>query len=117
MNSVERVKAICKDRKIAISRLERDLGFANGYIGQLRKGTFPAERLSDIASYLSVSTEYLMTGKEIEKTPTEVGERDILDEVDIGFYGAFKELSEDDKETVRDMVMLMRDRRSGRESK
>lgn len=38
MNSVERVKAICKERKIPISRLEKDLGFANGYIGQLRKG-------------------------------------------------------------------------------
>lgn len=64
MNSVERVKSICKERKIAISRLERDLGYANGYIGQLRKGTFPAERLSEIAAYLSVSPEYLMTGEE-----------------------------------------------------
>ena len=38
MNSVEKVKAICKERKIAISKLEKDLGFSNGYIGQLRKG-------------------------------------------------------------------------------
>ena len=35
MNSVERVKALCKERHIAISKLERDLGYANGYIGQL----------------------------------------------------------------------------------
>lgn len=63
MNSVERVKAICKERKIAISKLEKDLGFSNGYIGQLRKGTFPAERLIAIAQYLSVSTDYLL-GKE-----------------------------------------------------
>lgn len=41
---------------------------------------------------------------------------DILDEVDIGFYGAFKELSEDDKATVRDMVMLMRERRANKEA-
>lgn len=112
MNSVERVKAICKERKIAISRLEKDLGFANGYIGQLRKGTFPAERLSDIAEYLSVSTEYLMTGE--EKAPTEIGERDILDDVDVAFYGDFKELSDDEKETVRDMVRLMRQRKEKR---
>lgn len=45
MNSVERVKQLCKERKIPISRLEKDLGFANGYIGQLRKGTFPDDRL------------------------------------------------------------------------
>lgn len=37
MNSVERVKAICKERKIPISKMERDLGYANGYIGQLKK--------------------------------------------------------------------------------
>ena len=45
MNSVDRVKKICKDRKIPISRLERDLGFSNGYISQLRKGVFPEDRI------------------------------------------------------------------------
>lgn len=63
MNSVERVKAICKERKLAISKLEKDLKFSNGYIGQLRKGTFPADRLVAIADYLGVSTDYLL-GKE-----------------------------------------------------
>lgn len=67
MNSVERVKAICKERKIAISKLEKELGFSNGYIGQLKKGVFPEDRLRKIAKYLNVSTEYLATG---EKTPT-----------------------------------------------
>ena len=66
MNSVERVKTICKDRKIPISKLERDLGYSNGYIGQLRKGTFPNDRLKEIAEYLEVSLDYLMTGKEKE---------------------------------------------------
>lgn len=79
MNSVERVRAICKERKIAISKLEKDLGFANGYIGQLRKGVFPADRLSAIANYLNVSPEYLMSGDENEKKPvlTVKDERDI----------------------------------------
>lgn len=70
MNSVERVKAICADRKIAISKLERDLGFSNGYIGQLRKGVFPADRLDKIANYLSVSTDYLLYGDSQKETPT-----------------------------------------------
>lgn len=77
MNSVERVRAICKERKIPISKLERDLGFSNGYIGQLRKGVFTADRLVAIAEYLSVTPEYLMYGQ--EKTPalTQKDERDI----------------------------------------
>lgn len=62
MNSVERVKALCKERKIPISNLERNLGFANGYISQLRKGVFPSDRLVKIADYLSVSTGYLLDG-------------------------------------------------------
>lgn len=64
MNAVERVKAICKERKIPISKLESDCGFSNGYIGQLRKGVFPDDRILKIAEYLNVSVDYLMTGTE-----------------------------------------------------
>ena len=114
MNGVDRVKAICKERKIPISKLERDLGYANGYIGQLRKGVFPSDRLMEIAEYLSVSHTYILTGEKTEKAPTKAGERDILDDVDVAFYGDFKELSDDEKETVRDMVRLMRQRKEKR---
>lgn len=64
MNAVERVKSICKERKIPISKLEVDCGFSNAYISQLRKGTFPNDRLEIISKYLGVSVDYLMTGKE-----------------------------------------------------
>ena len=84
MSSVDRVKAICKERKIPVSRLERDLDFANGYISQLRKGVFPDDRLVKIADYLSVSVDYLMYGEKTEKTPalTEKDERDIARSVE-----------------------------------
>lgn len=59
MNTVDFVKAILKERRIPLSRIEKDLGFANGYIGQLRKGTFPSDRLFMIAEYLDVSPQYL----------------------------------------------------------
>lgn len=36
---------------------------------------------------------------------------DVLDQVDIAFYGDYKELTEDDKQTIRDMVRIMRQRR------
>lgn len=69
MNSVERVKKICKERNIPISKLEKDLGYSNGYIGQLRKGVFPSDRLADIAEYLNLSVSYLMTGEERKESP------------------------------------------------
>ena len=55
MNEVEKVRTICKERHIPISRLEKDCGFCNGYIGQLKKGVFPSDRLMKIAKYLDVS--------------------------------------------------------------
>ena len=86
MNSVERVKDLCKERKIPISKLEKDLGFSNGYIGQLRKGVFPSNRLILIANYLGVSPDYLMTGEtpaeKREVTLTKRDERDIKKDLD-----------------------------------
>ena len=64
MNTVERIKALCKERKIAISRLEKDCGFANGYISGLRKGTLPDDRLRIVAKYLDVTPTFLSTGEE-----------------------------------------------------
>lgn len=66
MNTVELIKTICNERKIPISRLEKDLGFANGYIRKLKEGKIPSNRLLKIADYLKVSMEYLTTGKEPE---------------------------------------------------
>jgi len=63
MNSVERVKSICKERKIPISKLEKDLGYANGYIGQLKRGVLPDDRLKAIANYLYISIGELINGE------------------------------------------------------
>ncbi len=87
MNSVERVKALCRERRLPISKLEKDLGFSNGYIGQLRKGVFPSDRLIAIASYLNVSPEYIMTGSENERSKNDTilnaqDERDIAKDLD-----------------------------------
>jgi hypothetical protein len=58
------------------------------------------ETAQKIAGYFGVSVAYLL-GQ---------GEQDLLDEADIAFYGQFKELTDEQKETVRDMVRLMRKR-------
>lgn len=77
MNSVDRVKQICKSKKIAISKLERDLGFSNGYIGQLKKGVFPYDRLNAIAIYLDIPIEYLANGGDETPKLSQKDEKDI----------------------------------------
>ncbi len=81
MNSVDLIKKICKERKIPISRLERDLGYGNGYISQLRKGTVPSDRAVEIAYYLNIDLQHLLSGgediNENKNTLTRKDERDI----------------------------------------
>ncbi len=111
-NSVEFVRSLCHKRKIAISKLEKDLGYGNGYFNAKKQAKIPYDRAVEIAEYLSVSPELILTGEETEKAPTRNGERDILDEIDVAFYGDYKELSEDDKETLRAMARVMKERRA-----
>lgn len=77
MNSVDRIKAICKERNIPLYKLEQDLGFSNGYIGQLRKGVLRADRLRMVAEYLSVSPEYLMGDDQARSTPTQLNDQEL----------------------------------------
>jgi transcriptional regulator with XRE-family HTH domain len=91
MTTVDRVKALCKEHNVAISRLERELGFSNGYIGQLRKGTFPDDRLRKIADYFNLSIEDL-TG--IKKEPTVIAD----DELSAEFIKLFTQLSPAERE-------------------
>lgn len=112
MNGVDRVKAICKERKIPISKLERDLGYANGYIGQLRKGVFPSDRLMEIANYLSVSHTYILTGERTEKAPAVTSKRSVSDD-DIMFalWGDADDMSQDDLDDVKRYAAFVRERK------
>ena len=117
MNSVERVKAICKERKIPISKLEKDLGFSNAYVSQLRKGKFPADRLALIADYLGLSIEYLMTGQ--EKAPAESGKREVSDE-DIMFAlfrGSETEVTDAMFEEVKNFARFVAQREADKKKK
>ena len=66
MNTVERIKSICRERKIPISQLERECGFSNGYIGQLRKGNIPGDRLKIISDYFDLTIDYLLGSENYE---------------------------------------------------
>lgn len=79
MTAVERIKMICKDRRIPISRLEKDCGFANGYIGQLKRGMLPADRLQTVAEYLGVAPDFIMSG-------TREARADIAQDVERYYY-------------------------------
>ena len=120
MNSVERVKAICKERKIPISKIERDLGYANGYIGQLKKGVFPADRLQDIAEYLGVSSEYLLNGDENESDKYYLNDetakmaQELFENRDLRvLFDAARDASPEELKTTYDMLMPLKRKERG----
>ena len=64
MNTVERIKEIATQKGIAISKLEKECGFSNGYIRSLKKGTMPNDKIEVVADYFGVSINYLINGKD-----------------------------------------------------
>lgn len=108
------IEKLCADRGIKPGRLCSDIGISRGILGDLKNGRtkkLSAENVAKISAYFGVSADYLLG--ENEKAPTDEGERqDVLDEVDIAFYGDFKELSEADQDVIRNMVAVMRQRRA-----
>lgn len=106
MTSVERVKEICKTRKIPISRLEADLGFGNGYIGQLRKGVFPDDRLVRISEYLGVPITALLG---TEKTGAAEAAPEIgMDDFTYALQNEAKGLTDTDKEILLSMARQLK---------
>ena len=103
-NLYERIQEACVTKGISVSAMCVQLGMSKSVLSDLkagRKKTLSADTLGRIADFLQVSVDSLL-GKQ---------ESDILDAVDIAFYGEFKELNDQQKEVVRDMVRLMRARK------
>ena len=104
-NLYENIVLLCEKAGIRPGRLCDELGISRGLMTDLkmgRKKSVNAQTAQKIAARLGVSVATLLGENE---------SADVLDQVDVAFYGDFKELDEAQKEAVRDMVRLMRERR------
>lgn len=65
---VEFIRVSCKNRNSSITKMEKDLSFANGTVGKWANGKRypPKDKLSLVADFLQVSIEELM-GQEPEQ--------------------------------------------------
>ena len=104
-NLYENIVLLCEKAGIKPGRLCDELGISRGLMTDLKMGRkkgVNAQTAQKIAARLGVSVATLLGEKE---------SADLLDQVDVAFSGDFKELDEAQKEAVRDMVRLMRERR------
>lgn len=56
----EKVKKLCKQKKVSIYRLEKDLGFSASTIVKWKKSIPAVDKLKAVADYLQVSIEDLL---------------------------------------------------------
>lgn len=95
----ETIEALCQQQNIRPGSLCTQLGISRSLMTDLkmgRKKSVSAETAQKIAGFFGVSVAYLL------------GEKDDLEDVDIAFYGEYRELTEEQKDAVRQMVRLMR---------
>ena len=80
-NLYERIFSLCSENGIKPGKMCTDLGISRGNISDLKMGrieSLSADKLAKIATYFKVSVDYLLTGEETKKAPTD-GERKIDD--------------------------------------
>ena len=111
-NLYETIQTLCARADIRPGKLCDEWGLSRALVTALkmgRKKSVSAETAQKIAAYFGVSVGQLLGQAAPEAA------RDVLEEVDVAFYGDFKELDEEQKEAVRDMVRLMRERRAAKQ--
>lgn len=108
----ERIKELCKKNGISINKLEESLGYSRNTIYSLKKQKPNAERISEIADYFGVSTDYLLGRTDNPRVATDIVITPDGREVDLSnlrdkvvmFDG--KPLSDDDVEKIAQIIKL-----------
>ena len=101
-NLYETIEALCRKQNIRPGTLCTTLGLSRSLMTDLkmgRKKSLSAQTAQKIANYFGVSVGYLLGEPE---------QPDELADVDIAFYGEYRELTAEQKDAVRQMVRLMR---------
>lgn len=90
---VDRIRALCQQKETSITKIEKELGYANGTIGKwkLKNRKAPLEKVIEVAKLLGTSPEYLQTGEEQKKSPPHGGEPPAITDWEKALDGKGKE--------------------------
>ena len=123
MTTYDIISELCKQRGIAITALEKELGFGRGYIGKFKtRGTNPTvKKLQQIADYFGVPVSDLMPGSEKIETDghyinpeTAAIAQDIFENKDLRLlFDAARDAAPEDLETVHSMLLALKRKEKG----
>ena len=80
MTIYERIKELCKERKISVNKLEENLNIAKGSLCRIDVNKPSADKINKLAKFFGVSAEYLVSGKTEEKSTSENNPLNIFEE-------------------------------------
>lgn len=106
---VEFIRVSCKNKNSSITKMEKDLNFANGTVGKWANGKRypPKDKLSLVADFLQISIEELMGEEQKEKPNTLDGiELDLssLSAEDVELFKRILAAPEAKKNAIRELL-------------
>ena len=103
--------ALCEKNGLTPSGAASKIGFNRASVTVWKNtGRAPKqELLLKIADFFGVTTDYLLTGDENKKAPTQEGEREIgFDDFTYAFYEESKDLPDEKKKMLLEMARFMK---------
>ena len=99
MTTLDRIKELAKKRDKSLKEISSELGFSKNYLYTLKDQTPSTDKITKLADYFHVSTDYLLGRDDPEQRPVDVADKKSL----LTYQGI--PLSDEDRELI---IRLMR---------
>ena len=98
----DRFEDLCKQKGVSKQRACIDCGLSRTAWNKWKAGAIPnGDAVQSLADYFGVTTDYLLTGEETKKAPTQEGERKVSDDdIKFALWGTM-EIDDDVLDRVR----------------
>jgi transcriptional regulator with XRE-family HTH domain len=99
----KRIRQLCNERGVSVTRLETELGFSTSTIQKWKMASVPnATSIIKIAQYFNVSTDYLLGVTDIASTAKDLTEDDDI----ISLQRARSRMNRKDRERMMQMLKI-----------
>lgn len=119
MTTYEKIKFLCDQKGIAITVLEKEIGFGRGSIGKLKTGSTTLKRLQIIADYFGVDVEYFSENAKKEEKyyindETAQLAQQLFENKDLRvLFDVAKDATPEDLQTTYNLLIALKKKESG----